>query len=87
MTKGFPCGSAGKESPCNVLVPGLGKERPPTPVFWPGEFHGLCSSWCSKESERMEQLSLSFHFQHDKIGSNIISILHGNKLRPRETLT
>ena len=46
--KGFPCGSAGKQSPCNVgdlgLIPGLGRfrwrgERLPTPVFWPGEFH------------------------------------------------
>ena len=43
------CGSAGKESACNVgdlgLIPGLGRpwrrERLPTPVFWPGEFHGL----------------------------------------------
>ena len=46
----FPRGSAGKESICNVenlgSIPGLGKspgvrERLPTPVFWPGEFHGL----------------------------------------------
>ena len=49
---GFPCGSAGKESTCNVgdlgSIPGLGKppwrrERLPTPVFWPGEFHELYS--------------------------------------------
>ena len=26
------------------------RERLPTPVFWPGEFHGLYSSWCCKES-------------------------------------
>ena len=41
-------GSAGKESTCNVgdlgLIPGLGRfpwrrERLPTPVFWPREFH------------------------------------------------
>ena len=47
---GFPCGSAGKESTCNVgdpgSVPGFGKipwrrERLPTPVFWPGESHAL----------------------------------------------
>ena len=44
-TLGFPCGSAGKESACNVgdlgLIPGLGRspgeERLPTPIFWPGE--------------------------------------------------
>ena len=49
----FPDGSAGKESICNVenlgLIaelgrsPGEGKERQPTPVFWPGEFHELYS--------------------------------------------
>jgi len=49
---GFPCGSAGKESACNVRdlgsIPGLGRfpqrrEKLPTPVFWPREFHGLHS--------------------------------------------
>ena len=53
---GFPGDSAGKESLCSAgdlgLSPGLGtspgignipwrRERLPTPVFWPGEFHGL----------------------------------------------
>ena len=33
-------------------------ERLPTPVFWPGEFHGLCSTWGSKESDMTEWLSL-----------------------------
>ena len=46
----FPCDSAGKESACNAgdlgLIPELGRspwrrESLPTPVFWPGEFHGL----------------------------------------------
>ena len=51
---GFPGGSDGKESACNVgdlgsIPPSLGKipwirERLPTPVFWPGEFHGLYST-------------------------------------------
>ena len=35
------------------------RERLPTPVFWPGEFHGLYRSWGLKESDRTEQLSLS----------------------------
>ena len=30
-----------------------------TPVFWPGEFHGLYSSWGRKESDMTEWLSLS----------------------------
>ena len=36
------------------------RERLPTPVFWPGEFHGLCSPWGCKESDTTERL----HFQH-----------------------
>ena len=58
IVMGFPCGSAGKESPCNAgdlgSIPGVGKipwrrERLPTLVFWPGEFHGLQSM----ESQRI----------------------------------
>ena len=44
---GFPCGSAGKESACDVgdlgLIPGKihwRREWLPIPVFWPREFHG-----------------------------------------------
>ena len=33
--------------------------RLPTPVFWPGEFHGLCSPWGRKDSDTTERLSLS----------------------------
>ena len=55
---GFPGGSAGKESVCNVGDLGwensLGKERLPTPVFLPGEFHGLYSPWGHKESDTAE---------------------------------
>ena len=35
------------------------RERLPTPVFWPGEFHGLYSPWGRKESGTTERLSLS----------------------------
>ena len=34
------------------------RERLPTPVFWPGEFHGLYSPRCCKELDMTEQLSL-----------------------------
>ena len=63
---GFPGGSAGKESHLECGIPGfnpwIGKipwrrERLPTPVFWPGEFHRLCSSWGCKESDMTERLS------------------------------
>ena len=42
----------------------LGSEDPwrrkwqPTPVFWPGEFHGLCSPWGCKEWDMTERLHL-----------------------------
>ena len=35
----------------------LEKERLPTPVFWPGELHGLYSLWAHKESDKTEKLS------------------------------
>ena len=62
---GFPCVSAGKESTGTEgdlgSVPGLGRsprERLPTPIFWPREFHGLHSLWGRKEPDMTERLSL-----------------------------
>ena len=39
------------------------RERLPTSVFWPGEFHGLYmySPWGHKELDMTERLSLSHH--------------------------
>ena len=59
---GFPCGSAGKKSACNVGDlgdPRVGKihwrrESLPTPVFWPRELHGLSSPWSRKELDTTE---------------------------------
>ena len=34
----------------------------PTPVFWPGEFHGLYGPWGHKESDTTERLSLSANY-------------------------
>ena len=59
--KGFPGGSAGKESACNAgdlgSIPGLGRspseEGNGYPLQWPGELHGLT------ESDMTERLSLS----------------------------
>ena len=73
---GFPGSSDSKESACNAgdlgLIPRVGKipwrrERLPTPVFWPGEFHGQrslvgYSPWGCKESDTTEWLSLSTFF-------------------------
>ena len=67
---GFPCGSAGKESPCKVedlgSIPGLGKS--------PGEGYGNpfqypflekrslvgCNQWGRKESGMTERLKLTY---------------------------
>ena len=38
------------------------RERLPTPVFWPGEFHGLYGPRGHKDTDMTEQLSLSFTF-------------------------
>ena len=38
------------------------RERLPTPMFWPGESHGLYSPWGCKELNTTERLSLSFTF-------------------------
>ena len=35
------------------------RERQPTPVFWPREFHGLYSPWGRKELDMAERLSVS----------------------------
>ena len=35
------------------------RKRLPTPVFWPGKFHGLYSPWGRKESDTTELLSLT----------------------------
>ena len=66
---GFPGGSAGKESSCNVgelgSIPGLGTSPGEgDPVFWPGEFHGLYSPWGHKESDTTERLLLHFTLLH-----------------------
>ena len=54
IAMGFPGGSAGKESACNAgdlgSIPELGRlpwrrERLPTPVFWPGEFHEMYGTY------------------------------------------
>ena len=35
----------------------------PTPVFWPGEFHGLYSPWGRTELDTSERLSLSLSWE------------------------
>ena len=64
---GFPVAQLVKNLPAmqETWVPSLGWEDPwrrnklPTPVFWPGEFHGLYSRRGRRESDTTERLSLS----------------------------
>ena len=55
----FPCCSAGKEW---IGKTPWRKGRLPTPVFWPGKFHGLYSPWDREELDTTERLSLSLSF-------------------------
>ena len=66
-------GSASKESVCSAgdlgSIPGLGRSPGegkgyPTPVSWPGEFHGLYSPRGRKESDTTERLSLHFNSRY-----------------------
>ena len=70
--RGFPGGSAGRDSTCNVgdsVSPWVGKipwrrECQPTPVFLPGAFHGQrslvgCSPWGHKELGTTEVIYLN----------------------------
>ena len=36
-------------------------EMLPTPVFWPGEFHGLYSPWGHRDLDTTERLSFTLH--------------------------
>ena len=57
------------------------RERLPTPVFWPGEFHELYNPWGYKESDTTDQLSLSTcHsllgciFSVEKLADNLMGV-------------
>ena len=52
------------------------KERLPTPVFWPGEFHGLDSSWGYKELDTTERILLHF-ISKFKFISNYLLLFFG----------
>ena len=85
LTRAFPGGSPGKESPLQCRKPGfdpwVGKipwrrERLPPLVFWPGEFHGLYSPWGHGESDMTEQPSLAL-LSGDYVKPQV---MEGNKL-------
>ena len=77
-----------KKPPAMWFNPWIGKipwsrEQLPTPVFWPGEFHGLYSPWGGKESDMTERLSLSLFTFGRKSGKSWNS--HQRKLNRKLT--
>ena len=56
------------------------RERLPTPVFWPGEFHGLYNILGCKESDMTEQLSLLHRSYWLKVNKIISKELNGASL-------
>ena len=79
---GFPCGSAGKESACDVgdlgLIPGKihwRREWLPIPVFWPE--NSLESLWGHKETDMTEQLSLPLIVWRNEVMGQTTSLSSG----------
>ena len=87
----FPGGSDGKESTCNAgdlgLIP-VGKipwrrERLPTPLFWPGKFHGL-----SPRGHKVLDMTERLHFHNsaallpETLKSNIQQLNYFPEFRP-----
>ena len=78
---GFPDGSDGRKSTCNVgdlsSIPGLGRypgEGKGYPLQYYGlenSMHGLCSPWNCKESDMTEQLSLSLSLKLYPFGIDV----------------
>ena len=56
------------------------RDRLPTPVFWPGEFHRLDSPWGCKELDVTDQLSLSLSLPVGPI-SNAVRVGGGGVVR------
>ena len=77
------CGSAGKESACNVgdlgLIPGLGRS-PGDGKGYPFQYSGLENSmdspWGLKESDTTEQLSLTHSLTFDRLVRKVRRMCH-----------
>ena len=88
---GFPGGSAGKESACNVrdvgLIPGLGRS-PGKGTGYPLPYSGLensmdCSSWLSKNQTQLSDFH--FHF-HSRKQEQVIITIQGQVQFPQDHL-
>ena len=87
---GFPCGSAGKESACNVgdlgSIPGLGRSSGEGKLY-PLQYSGLENSMdCIVHGIAKSQTGLNdFHF-HFHLGASLIAQLVKNLPAMQETL-
>ena len=97
---GFPGNSIGKESTCNAgdpgSIPGLGRSPGEekgyqysgnTPVFCPGEFHGLYSPWGHKSRTRLSDFHFHFTQQLRKVGTINMSYFTDEELKQRHSAT
>ena len=60
----------------------LEKERLPTPVFCPGEFHGLCSPWVAKSWTQLSKFH--FHCIDKELYSILCNDLYGKRIFKKE---
>ena len=77
----YQCGRPGFD-PCVGKIPWR-RERLPTPVFWPGEVHGLYSPWGCKESDMTEWLTLSTNLSSETSVVRSSNNLGPTGLKPR----
>ena len=69
------------------MIPGLRRKWRPTPVFWPGECHGLYSPWDHKESDTTERLSLVLNYAGGpKIITKVLKSRRGRLRKVRERI-
>ena len=92
MTQGFPGGSTGKESACNVgdmgLIPELGRshgEGKGYPLQYSGLENSMDSSWGREELDATERLSLSL-WLCDIMIIYIRACMHAKSIQLRLTL-
>ena len=77
---GFPCGSYQRihlQTGRPGFNPWVGRRgRLPTPVFWPGEFHGLYCLWVCNDPDMTKRLSLpnTFRLSESKSFAHIRAI-------------
>ena len=55
------------------------RERLPTPVFWPREFHGY--PWGCKESDMTEQIHFTYSYIHSDFMNILVEVFDSDKIK------